>query len=226
MSWRLARSLAALADEVEQRWPGTTIWSIGDQDHASRASDHNPNQADVVCAIDVLGREQAAAIWAHLLDRRDPREKYQIHARRIVSATTSPWQVRHYGGSNPHADHIHISVGRGSDGSSYRADLYDDPSPWGLTSNEEDDMVPDGARMRDVQEDLNWIAEHSTYQFGRKLKIDGEWGPKTSGALDAFRQVWGLRTRDERPNPADLTKVDRTIHEIKEHDPTLHGATS
>lgn len=147
MSWRLARSLETLSDEVQERFPDTTIWTIGDADHRNRASDHNPNGAGVVCAIDVLGREQAAALWAHLLKRRDPREKYQIHARRIVSSTVSPWETRYYDGNNPHLDHIHVSVGRGQSGSSYRPDLYDDPAPWGFT--EEDDMTPEQARKLD-----------------------------------------------------------------------------
>ena len=93
----------------------------------------------------------------------------------------------------------------------------------GLTTTEEDDdMVPDGDRMKDVQEDLNWIREHSEWVWP-ELTVDGVWGPKTSGVLDGFRAVWGLRTRDARPNGHDLSKIDRTIHEIKEH--ALHGAS-
>lgn len=132
--WKLARSLQVLADEVEARWPGTTIWSIGDPAHASRASDHNPRPGDrVVCAIDIVG-PAAPIIWAHLLETRDPRLKYFIHAKRIVSSTNQPWVIRPYNG-DPHANHIHVSVGRGPDGKS--TGPVDDPSPWGLL---EDDM--------------------------------------------------------------------------------------
>lgn len=92
----------------------------------------------------------------------------------------------------------------------------DDGAPAG--AGEDDDMVPDGDRMKDVQEDLNWIGAHSTFELGGTLTVDGVWGPNTSGALDRFRQVWALRARDDRPNAADLSKVDRTIHEIKRHD--------
>jgi len=33
MSWRLARSLVTLRDEVRSLHPGTTVWTIGDQSH-------------------------------------------------------------------------------------------------------------------------------------------------------------------------------------------------
>lgn len=137
MSWRLAYALEDLRAEVLERWPGTTVWTIGDQDHASRASDHNPNQEDVVCAVDVLGREKAHTIWHHLLDRRDHRTKYMIFDRQIVSSTRSPWQVRRYGGRNPHSDHIHVSVGRGPDGRS--TGPYDERGPWGLTQDPDEE---------------------------------------------------------------------------------------
>lgn len=86
-----------------------------------------------------------------------------------------------------------------------------------LPTAQEDDVVSDGPVMKNVQGQLNWIQEKSEFQFGTKLKIDGVWGSKTSGALDKFREWWGLHAREERPNSLDATKIDRTIHEIKEH---------
>lgn len=146
MSWRLARSLETQRAEVLERYPGTTIWTIGDVDHRARASDHNPNAADIVCAIDILGRAPARAVWDLILITRDSRLKYMIFDGQIVNSTIRPWEIRPYSGDNPHRDHIHVSVGRGRDGASTRPDLYDDPSPWWGTS-EEDDLTPDERKM-------------------------------------------------------------------------------
>lgn len=197
MTWRLARSLERLRDEVEGRWPGTTVWTIGDAAHAARASDHNPNAQGVVCAIDVVGARQAGHLWERLQADRDPRIKYLIHRGRIVSATHLPWKVRPYRGSNPHNDHIHISVGRGADGRSTRPDLYDDPSAWGLTAHEEDDVTvvkfgDEGLRVERAQRilmaagkalDLDLLPEHGP---------DGSYGDETADAVDAIADRAGL----------------------------------
>lgn len=131
MTWRLAGALEVLVDEVLDQHPGTTVWSIGDADHAARASDHNPSPDGVVCAVDLVGVDVAGDVWNRLRARRDRRLKYMIHRSRIVSSSVSPWQVRRFDG-HPHDGHIHVSVGRGPDGSGGRPDLYDDRSPWGL----------------------------------------------------------------------------------------------
>lgn len=136
MAWRLAKSLVQLQKELDARFPNRTRpdWTIGDAAHQRSASDHNPNAAGVVTAIDVRGRDMGRILWDHLSRRKDPRLKYMIFDGRIMSSTVSPWTARTYTGSNPHNDHIHISVGRGPDGQSTRADLYDDTSPWGIAT--------------------------------------------------------------------------------------------
>ena len=148
MNWRLARSLETLRAAVYQRWPGTTVGAIGDTRHCPGTSDHCPNAAGVVRAIDVMSPVAADILWEELLRLRDPRMKYMIHDSKIVNRTVSPWQVRDYSGSNPHASHIHISV-------SNRVALYDDPAAW-LTRPKEDIMATLDA------EDLAAIAEAVT----------------------------------------------------------------
>lgn len=185
MAWRVARSLQTLIDEVEREFPGTTFWTIGDQDHASRSSDHNPNAQGVVCAVDILGEEQARAVWEFMARTRDPRLKYMIHARLIMSSTISPWTARGYTGSNPHASHLHLSVGRGPDGRTYRSDLYDDPSPWGFSSSttsspsEEEEME----LIQHIQRSLNAAGVRD--KDGDPLEEDGVWGELTESALVA-----------------------------------------
>jgi hypothetical protein len=135
VSWRLARSLQTLQRELDQRFPGRLKpdWTIGDPAHRSRASDHNPRRGDgAVCAIDVRGATTAQALWNHLLLTRDDRVKYVIFNGKIVHSTNQPWVIRQYRGANPHRDHLHLSVGRGPDGSS--TGPVDDRTPWGLLS--------------------------------------------------------------------------------------------
>ena len=169
MSWRLARSLETLRASVYQRWPGTTVGAIGDTRHCPGTSDHCPNAAGVVRAIDLMDGRAADVLWEEFLRLRDQRMKYMIHDSRIVNRTVSPWVVRNYSGDNPHAKHIHISV-------SNRAALYDDPSAW-LTRPKEDLMATlDAEDLANIAEAVTrsvWThpvgrtGETSTYQLSR-----------------------------------------------------------
>jgi hypothetical protein len=72
----------------------------------------------VVTAMDIThdptGGCDAGALADALLASRDPRIKYVIFNRRIAShqpkGAAAPFQWRPYGGSNPHTQHVHISV--------------------------------------------------------------------------------------------------------------------
>src|SRR5262249_4865957 len=141
MSWRLAKSLVTLRQQVDLEAPHRRKGddgTIGDASHASRQSDHNPNAAGVVCALDLTHDPRPGGFnsynFAELLRRkRDPRIKYVVSNRRIFSSTHAPWTWRKYSGNNPHDRHVHISVGRGTDGQATNPELYDDDKPWDLT---------------------------------------------------------------------------------------------
>jgi hypothetical protein len=114
---RIAKSLAALRKQVNEAYPKRDKahdgW-IGDQAHASRASDHNPNKDGVVLALD-LTHDPAngfnARTFAEVLRKnRDNRVSYVIDNGEIFSSTVSPWKRRPYRGSNKHDKHTHISV--------------------------------------------------------------------------------------------------------------------
>jgi len=199
VTWRLARSLEQLRDEVRERWPNTTVWTIGDQAHAARASDHNPNGQGVVCAVDVVGVAQAGALWTALQEYRDPRIAYFIHRGRIVSATTLSWKVQPYRGTNPHNDHIHISVGRGPDGRKGRADLYDDPAPWGISKHQEDDVYvmrhnDRGERVTRAQVILQAAGRTRSLELLSKYGPDGHYGTETAAAVDQIAKRAKLPT--------------------------------
>lgn len=139
MEWRVAQSLLTLRDEINAKWPSRSKDSdgtIGDANHASRSSDHNPWIADppgphVVSAMDIThdpsGGCDSYALAQWLLDHRDPRIKYVISYRRIASGAggSSPWIWRKYTGINPHDHHVHISVKDSKP-------LFDSTKPWGI----------------------------------------------------------------------------------------------
>ena len=133
---RIAKSLGRLRDQVNAKYPNRNKASdgwIGDAAHAASASDHNPNSAGVVCALD-LTNDPGKGFDAHAMaDRlrlnRHPDLKYIISNRRICGAWTG-WAWQAYFGSNPHSSHVHISVGRGNDGQSVGP--YDNTSDWAI----------------------------------------------------------------------------------------------
>jgi endonuclease G len=137
-SWRVARSLVALREQVNRLAPqrnDDSDGTIGDASHQGRESDHNPWVTDaemgVVTALDIThdphGGCDAWKLADALVAARDCRVKYIIWNRRIVNSsqigTSPPWTWRSYCGANPHTRHVHISV---------RADktAYDNDSPW------------------------------------------------------------------------------------------------
>lgn len=136
MGWRLANSLVRLRDQVNAKYPNRNKASdgtIGDAAHAASASDHNPNGAGVVCAMDITHSPQTGFDVHALADRlrvnRHPDLKYIISNRRIAGAWTG-WAWAPYNGSNPHSSHAHFSVGRGNDGQS--TPPYDDTNDWSI----------------------------------------------------------------------------------------------
>jgi hypothetical protein len=125
---RIAKSLDTLRAQVNIAYPGRSKSSdgwIGDAAHRARKSDHNPNQAGVVQALDITHDPahglDAGKLAQSLLDSHDERIKYVISNRRI--GYSSDWQWRPYSGTNAHTQHCHVSV-------KDAAVLYDDPRRW------------------------------------------------------------------------------------------------
>ena len=121
MSWRVAKSLIQLRDQINRLAPNRSKASdgtIGDASHITRDSDHNPWVKDgndgVVTAMDITHDPgdscDAEQIVQALVNSRDARIKYIIWNRRIVSSQKQPWDWRPYNGKNPHSKHFHLSV--------------------------------------------------------------------------------------------------------------------
>lgn len=137
--YRIAVSLDVLRRECNARAPQRDTASdgwIGDLAHAATWSDHNPNAAGVVCALDITHDPAAGADcnnWSELWRLHPhPDVKYVIWAGRIWSAyphgDTPPFTWRPYTGADPHTSHVHVSVGVGPDGRSVPP--YDDQVSW------------------------------------------------------------------------------------------------
>lgn len=124
---RIARSLEVLGGEVLDLSPLTTLYYYDDTRHVD--SDHDPNPQGVICGLDIMAGHGLDLQWLadEILKRRNPDLKYVIYNRRIASANTG-WEWAPYYGSNPHTDHIHVSVGVGADG--YSRQPYDDIERW------------------------------------------------------------------------------------------------
>lgn len=117
VAWTLHPALVKLREQIDARYPARSKASdgaIGDQAHANRKSDHNPDARGVVNAIDIThdpAHGFNAATFAEALRRsQDPRIKYVIFNSRIFSSTVRPWEWRKYNGA-PHDHHVHVSVG-------------------------------------------------------------------------------------------------------------------
>lgn len=130
--WRVAKSLDVLLKQIDAMAPKRSKkhdGSIGDEAHASRASDHNPDKNRVVKARDYThdpaNGADMAAITETLRVSRDPRINYVIHAGRIFSSTVQPWKWRKYTGADAHLKHAHVSVVE-------NPALYDDTRPWAI----------------------------------------------------------------------------------------------
>lgn len=127
---RIAKSLDTLRAQINAMAPNRSKASdgwIGDVAHQATKSDHNPNAAGVVNALDIT-HDPAHGVDARklaetLVASRDKRISYIISNGEIINSQVQKWQWRPYGGKNPHRAHVHISV---LDDPA----LYDDPSPW------------------------------------------------------------------------------------------------
>lgn len=201
--WRLAKSIDTLKREVQSRFKGTTVWTIGDQAHQTGYSDHNPNAANVVCAADFKGDGGMNLYQFVEFLRTDPHPnlRYVIFNRSIYQRKNG-FEAESYHGSNPHTTHVHVSVGNGPDGrSTYN---YDSSEPWGIdsprTPTQPKPTIPTSQGWTDkLMSDLPTLTEGATgpqvvvaqallNTWGARLKEDGIYGPATTRKVKAFQK--------------------------------------
>jgi uncharacterized protein YraI len=130
---QLLKQVNALAPHRGRSFDGT----IASQQHHAQnpGSDHEPNAAGVVTAIDITHDPangcDAKAIVRSLVASRDPRVKYLIHDGQMWRAYSKPgipaWHPSPYTGPDPHRHHVHVSV-QGEPA------LYDDSRVWNVST--------------------------------------------------------------------------------------------
>lgn len=177
---RLAYSLETLRDEVNARWPARDKASdgwIGNADHQATPSDHNPNEAGVVCALDITNDPGSGADMGKLAEllrvNRHPDLKYVIvhWDRRMFSAYEAhgvpAFTWRDYHGAA--ATELHVSVGVGRDGQS--VEPYDDRDSWFSPS-----VPAPGVDPTQEEDDMTGraIAYHQGHTYAFKRGDDGQ----------------------------------------------------
>jgi hypothetical protein len=126
-----SKNTQALKDSTEDRWPGVTVYTVGDDAHKQESSDHNnddtpgvvASQSDTdkipeVRATDtMIGKNFTAAdaenLFVMLTTRPENQARlaYVIYNRRIRSHNDSPpWSGKAYTRTDPHTNHVHSST--------------------------------------------------------------------------------------------------------------------
>jgi hypothetical protein len=211
MSWRVAKSLLKLREQINQLSPHrnkSSDGSIGDAKHASRSSDHNPHVKDgkmgIVTAIDITHDPGTGVdTWAlaeFMRTQKDPRIKYCISNKRIFSSISNPWEWRKYSGSNPHSSHFHVSV-HGSKA------LYDSEAAWAIKIGTVP-PDPDDIALRPVLKLGDQREEVRIVQGILGIKVDGIFGPATEAAVKKFQAANGVKA-DGIIGPATYAAYDK-----------------
>lgn len=194
MTWRVARSLIKLRDQINKQYPRRkkgADGTIGDAAHASRKSDHNPwvkdGKTGIVTAMDITHDPSTGPdTWAlseFMRQQRDPRIKYLISNRRIFSSPDYIW--RSYTGSNPHSGHVHISVHSSKT-------HYDSEKAWTVTKTQpvEPSLPPDfdDPKNRPILRRGSTGEEVKEVQTILEITVDGQFGPITEAAVKGFQR--------------------------------------
>jgi hypothetical protein len=127
---RLCKAGQQLREQFDDCYPDrdrTSDGWIGDTRHSARPSDHNPDAAGIVRAIDIdrdLSGKAKPDLMPDIADQirlcaksGDKRISYVIFNGKI-SSSKKAWAWRTYDGINKHNHHIHISFTKAGDADS------------------------------------------------------------------------------------------------------------
>jgi hypothetical protein len=200
-TWRVAKSLDTLLDEIDKRHPRRSKISdggIGDADHATRTSDHNPwvkdrNGIGVVRARDFT-HDPAGGVDCHKLAAHLVRllrdgglhhpalgpGAYIIWNRRIISRNRISEGWRTYAGTNPHTNHLHLSVTTLPGGGGYDSTLG---WRWEHHPDGQPEPVKKGKRRKASRRNVR-TAERA---IARAIKANKS--PRVLNALEAARHA-------------------------------------
>ena len=207
---RNARSIERLKDEIQDSYPGSTIWIVGDEAHRDTWSDHNPNVCcGVYCALDVKGDAglDLAAFVRHLTTNPHPNLRYVIFNHKIYHRTNN-FEPEDYHGKSGHREHVHASVGNGTDGRSTTNYDYGSTS-WRIASIGKTPSQPSkpstpskpsppttklGDRMPTIQNGNKGsrvrMLQGLLIAWRYSIKVDGIFGDKTEEAVRDFQRKY------------------------------------
>lgn len=207
-AWRIARSVSSLitqANTVAPRRNRSSDGTIGDAAHSRSKSEHNPDAAGIVRAVDLThdprGGFDAHAAADAILRAQDRRLLYVISNRRIGSgpAGRAPGQWRRYTGSNPHTKHAHTSVVAGNLGDTYglwagvggvkTGSVYV-ARPSVVIAPHASVRLPELHRNDLSAGNTGWV---QLVQKCLRLPVDGLWEARTDAAVRAQQRRYGLR---------------------------------
>jgi len=184
---RLATSLTIARATIDGRYPQrdrTSDGWIGDEAHAMRNSDHNPNARGVVDALDIDmygGPDQVhrpsivAAAMCH------PAVNYVIFNRRIYDADDQ-FRPRVYNGINPHDKHCHYSIRQTIMAENTRI-------TWPVLA-----AFPTWPTLREGATGQAALqCQAFLNAWGASLSVDGAFGAKTEAAVLAFQRAQGIK---------------------------------
>ena len=118
MTWKLAAAAQTLRKQVDTRYPKrdrSSDGTVGDQAHKRRISDHNPDKAGYVMALDLdedgwPAHKFADELIAYMRTSGDKRIKNIVYEGRVASGTYADQRwVWRKAPTLGHAHHIHIS---------------------------------------------------------------------------------------------------------------------
>lgn len=178
MAWRVARSLDKLLAQINAYAPNRSKisdGSIGDANHSSRVSDHNPDGRGIVHARDFTHsptRGFDAHAFVRRLANKDRRIKYLISNRQISNPSISAGRWRPYSGINPHTQHAHVSVVYSS--------LEDNTATWpGLGAAGGVVTAPAAPAVPPKPKGVLGMAKHIKYRSRKKQTLTSKTNYKT-----------------------------------------------
>lgn len=230
---RIAKSLDTLRAQINAAYPNRSKKSdgwIGDAAHAARKSDHNPNSAGVVQALDIThdprNGPDAGKLAEFLIITRDSRIKYIISNGKI--AHSSDWKWVKYTGANAHTQHCHISV-------SNDPGLYDDDRPWHIDAQEHPKPVSvpakntfDEALKRLLEDEGGYTNDPddaggptnfgiTIHDFRRYVRADGTANDVKHMSVDTAKTIyrekyWKVMWCDDLPAGVDYAVFDYGVN--------------
>ncbi len=202
MAWYLNAFLTSYRKAVNVEFPKrgrASDGTIGDQAHAARTSEHNPDADGSVDAWDLdvnllgssseTGTKAEQAAMRTLLGefQRQPQAQLWIYQGKIANRDVGNWRVRDYLGANPHDKHAHLQSRESQEKRPYTGDLdevFDAPSakpkPGGPKPGSR--TLKEGMSGPDVAYLQRWLG----------LPDDGKFGPKTEARVRWYQKMRGL----------------------------------